>query len=264
MWAVRCHHEASLHKQKCFLTLTYNEEHLPENGSIEKRIMQLFIKRLRKKYGNGIRYLLCGEYGSKLMRPHYHVLLFGHNFKDQILWQVQNGQEHYRSAELEELWKNPETNKSYGFSTVGALTFESAAYVARYITKKITGVLSEKHYEHINIHTGEVTNRLPEFITMSRRPGIGKKYYDLHKEDFFNPETDGVLMKSGNKILKVKTPRYYEKMYDIEEPEKLKLIHQRRAEHAEKHKADYTPERLETRRQIQLGKNKQLKRKYEK
>ena len=131
-WAIRCHHEASLYENNSFITLTYADEYLPQNGSLDLNAQQKFFKRLRKKYGSGIRFYACGEYGSKFGRPHYHACLFNHDFADKTLWKITNDVPLYRSSSLEELWP-------YGHSSVGNVTFQSAAYVARYILKKITG-----------------------------------------------------------------------------------------------------------------------------
>jgi hypothetical protein len=98
------------------------------------------MKRLRKEYGEGIKFYMCGEYGPKLGRPHFHALLFGHDFSDRKLWSTTPaGSKLYRSAELEKLWDK-------GFSSVGDANFESAAYVARYIMKKVSGEAAESHY----------------------------------------------------------------------------------------------------------------------
>jgi len=79
-WAIRCVHESKCHDDNIFVTLTYNNENLPKDGSLCLADLQKFMKRLRKKYGAGIRYFACGEYGEKLKRPHYHVCIFGLNF----------------------------------------------------------------------------------------------------------------------------------------------------------------------------------------
>lgn len=140
-WAIRCVHEASLHEKNCFITLTYNDENLPADQSLHYEPFQLFMKRLRKKYGSGIRFYMCGEYGEKLARPHFHACLFGHDFDDKKVWKKTDaGSVLYRSAELEKLWP-------FGYSSVGDVSFESAAYVARYIMKKITGEAAESHYK---------------------------------------------------------------------------------------------------------------------
>ena len=131
-WALRCSHEASMYDENCFITLTYREDALPPLGSLDKRHFQLFMKRLRKRYPKKtIRYFQCGEYGEKLSRPHYHACLFNHDFDDKKLFKVEGENRLYVSEKLTQLWP-------YGYSTVGAVTFESAAYVARYVTKKMT------------------------------------------------------------------------------------------------------------------------------
>lgn len=150
-WAVRCVHEASLHKRNCFITLTYNNDHLPEDRGLHYDHFQLFMKRLRKKYGEGIRFYMCGEYGEKLGRPHFHACLFNHDFSDKTPWKTtETGFKLFRSKELEELWP-------YGYSSVGAVSFESAAYVARYIMKKVNGEAAEMHYTFCrSIHRGDI------------------------------------------------------------------------------------------------------------
>ena len=124
-WAIRCVHEAQMHEENCFITLTYNKESLPADGSLRKRDFQLFMKRLRKECGEGIRYYMCGEYGAKYERPHYHICLFGYDFKDKYIWDERDKVPLYRSTKLEKLW-------TLGFSTIGEVTFQSAAYVAPY------------------------------------------------------------------------------------------------------------------------------------
>ena len=90
-WAIRCVHESSLHEHNCFITLTYNDENLPLNGSLDLKHFQDFMKRLRKKVSVPIRYFHCGEYGSRLQRPHYHLLLFGLDFPDKKFWKMSRG-----------------------------------------------------------------------------------------------------------------------------------------------------------------------------
>ena len=118
-----------MYDDNCFITLTYSNQHIPADGSLDVRVFQKFMKRLRKRFGDGIRFYHCGEYGSLLGRPHYHACLFNFDFPDKYLWKENNGQKLYRSPSLEELWP-------YGYSSIGTVTFESAAYVARYILKR--------------------------------------------------------------------------------------------------------------------------------
>ena len=195
-WAIRCVHEASLHDRNCFLTLTYDDYHVPLDGSLNKAHFQNFMKRLRKKYGVGIRYFHCGEYGEKFQRPHYHAIIFNHDFSDKYLWSSKLGNDLYRSESLEGLWP-------YGHSSIGDVTFESAAYVARYITKKITGKEAEQHYEYCNKLTGEITQRQPEYVTMSRRPGIAKGWFDKYTTDVY--PSDNIVIRGK----KMKPPKYY-------------------------------------------------------
>ncbi|ACZ33198.1 conserved hypothetical protein [Chlamydia pneumoniae LPCoLN] len=80
VWSYRCVHEASLYEKNCFLTLTYDDKHLPQYGSLVKLHLQLFLKRLRDRISpHKIRYFGCGEYGTKLQRPHYHLLIFNYD-----------------------------------------------------------------------------------------------------------------------------------------------------------------------------------------
>lgn len=181
-WAVRCMHESSFHEENSFLTLTYNPENLPEGGTLVKKDMQKFIKKLRRKVEpKKIRFYLCGEYGEKFNRPHYHVCLFGHNFDDREIYKYGEKRQYnntfrkagytndlYISQMLSKVWTK-------GFSTIGELNFESAAYVARYCTKKVTGENANKWYE----------GRQPEFALMSRMPGIGRQWIEKYKYDVY-------------------------------------------------------------------------------
>lgn len=176
-WAVRCVLEASMHKENCFVTLTYNDDNLPPDLSLDKRVFQLFMKRLRKRVKVPIRFFACGEYGEKLQRPHYHVILFGIDLRKE-----EKECQHFSCLSsrfvlssrslllstniLSELWP-------YGFSSVGTCTFESAAYVARYCLKKVTGKAGKAFYE----------GRTPPFVLMSNRPGIAKPWYDKYCAD---------------------------------------------------------------------------------
>lgn len=189
-WALRCMHEKRMHTDSCFITLTYNNANLPSGGTLVKRDLQLFMKRLRKQFGNGVRFFACGEYGENTNRPHYHVLLLNTDFADKR--PVKTGSEYtlYESALLSRLWP-------VGHHALGSVTFESAAYVARYCTKKITGPKAADHYG----------GREPEFLVMSRRPGIGLTYFAR-----FNPEMyahDNVIVNGVPSSL----PRYYDNKY---------------------------------------------------
>ncbi len=227
-------HEASLHPQNSFITLTYADEYLPAAGSLDKSAFPKFMKRLRKrKPDDRIRYFHCGEYGEQTGRPHYHACLFGFDFSDKIPWSVRNDHQVWRSGELEEIWP-------FGRSEVGSFTFESAAYTARYILKKVTGKSAEKHYEAIDPRTGEVVQKEPEYTTMSRRPGIGKEWFDKFKKEVY--PSDEVIVRGKS----TKPPRYYDNIYEQESPRDYEsvLSIRRRGRRPE----EETPDRLSVRK----------------
>lgn len=249
-WALRCVHEASMHERNCFITLTYDQDHLPKDGSLHKEDFQLFMKRLRKRYGSGARYFHCGEYGEKNRRPHYHACLFNFDFPDRELWTVRSGVHLFTSDQLRELWP-------FGFSTVGDVTFESAAYVARYVTKKITGPSAAQHYERIDFRTGEIFTLNPEYTTMSRRPGIGRPWLEKYRTDVY--PHDRVVMRGRE----MRPPKYYDAILELEDPESLEYVKAKRTEAMRSALKDATYERLRVREQHQYLRFDKLKRGYE-
>lgn len=195
-------HESSMHDHSSYVTLTYDDSHLPDKGSLDYRHFQLFMKRLRARVG-GVRFYMCGEYGEENWRPHFHACLFGVHFADQVfLARLKSGFNIYRSALLENLWP-------HGYSSVGEVTFESVAYVARYVMKKINGAKAEGHYERVSEETGEIYRLLPEFNRMSLRPGIGKTWLDKHFGDIYR---HGFVVARGGQ--QSNPPRYYDKQYE--------------------------------------------------
>lgn len=252
-WAIRCVHEAQMHKENSYITLTYAPEHLPNNGSLNKRHFQLFIKKLRKylysKYEKTIRFYHCGEYGEKLKRPHYHALIFGHQFDDLELLKMQNKIPIYKSETLRKIWGK-------GHVSIGEVNFQSAAYVARYILKKVNGDPQAEHYENIDLDTGEIIHLQQEYVTMSRKPGIGKSWFDKYGQDIFPSDEVVLLTKDGSK--KYKTPKYYTDLYQHTDPEAHLQIKERRKLALEKNKKDTTKERLAQRETIQQHKLNRL------
>lgn len=205
------------------------------------------MKRLRKKFGPNIRYFHCGEYGENFGRPHYHACLFNHDFKDKIHWKTVNDQKLFVSKTLEELWP-------FGFSTIGDVTFESAAYVARYVTKKVTGEKAIHHYNDINYETGEILQeRKPEYVTMSRRPGIGKPWLEKFKTDVFQ---DSVVLRGKE----LRPPKFYISQIEQTDPDVYKKIKNKRLRAGKENAHNNTRDRLDVRETIQLEKLKQLKR----
>lgn len=250
MWAIRCLHEASLYEHNCFVTLTYSSEHVPAFGQLEKRALQLFLKRLRKVGGSGIRFYACGEYGEKMGRPHFHLCLFNYDFSDKAIWSVRDGVRLYTSELLARLWP-------YGFSTVGDVTFESAAYVARYVMKKITGDAAEAHYTHLVPETGELVCIPSEFTVMSRRPGVGKPWLDRYQSDVF--PRDYVVVRGK----KCKVPRYYDSIYEQSDVFKMFDMKMNRIARGKLYQEDFTPARLAVREQVHASKLHFLKRTLE-
>jgi hypothetical protein len=244
-WAIRCMHEAQMHKSNTFLTLTYNDESLPENSSLSHEDFQKFMKRLRKRYKN-VRYYMCGEYGEEFGRPHFHACLFGMDFKDKQPWKKIRGNQLYISERLQALWP-------HGFSSIGALNFESAAYVARYIMKKMTGSKAESHYEILNPY-GEYVQRKAEYNKMSLKPGIGSAWFQKFHSDVF--PSDEIILRGK----KMKPPKFYDKLFEISYPSDLEEIKHQRQLKAKMNADDNTPERLSVKAYLQEQKLLQLKR----
>lgn len=241
-WAMRCVHEASLYDDNCFITLTFDDKYLRVDKSLHKPDFQKFMKRLRKRVGK-VRFYHCGEYGDKLERPHHHACLFGYNFPDRVLWNVRDNVKLYRSEILSELWP-------FGYSTIGDVTFESAAYVARYCMKKINGDKADAYY----------AGRVPEYTTMSRRPGIGLDWLKKFHADVY---PDDKVVVRGDVLCK--PPKYYDDKYseiDLTKEkfiDKLKLLRKKKAE-GNPHN---TYARLAVRESIKRQRVAQLRRSYE-
>lgn len=178
-WSFRIMDEAEKYDNSCCVTLTYDDNHLPDDLCVQRRHTQLFLKLLRKHYGK-LRYFGCAEYGGKNFRPHYHIILFGVKFDDMFFWcKSKRGGDLFRSPLLERCW-------SYGYSYVGELSLSTAKYCAKYLQK----YAFEKF--------PELKNRVPPFTFMSTHPGIGGSYEPCLSTD--------KLYKGGKWV---KTPRYY-------------------------------------------------------
>lgn len=206
------------------------------------------MKRLRKHVGKKLSYYHCGEYGERTRRPHYHALLFGFDFADKTLFKKSaDGSNIFHSELLQRLWPA-------GFCTTGAVTFESAAYVARYVMKKITGEAATKHYQVIEPETGEVMNLLPEYTTMSLKPAIGKGWYERFSSDCY--PSDQAIMRG--KIMK--PPKYYDRLHELEDPDAHAELKERRKAEALLRAGDSTPTRLLVREKVKRAQISTLKR----
>ena len=259
-WAIRCMHEASLYKNNCFITLTYNDEHLPDDYSLHYEDFQKFMKRLRKRFkglqpaaSSGdkfpIRFYMAGEYGENFGRPHFHACIFNFDFPDKVLWQkTESGSKIYRSKELEELWP-------FGYSSIGDVNFQSAAYVARYIMKKVTGDMADQHYEEVNFSTGEIIKRKPEFNKMSLKPGIGFDWYEKFKDDVYPHD---YVVVNGKKC---RPPKFYDRKYSDDYPYEFDQLVWQREKQAKALLEDNTDERLAVKEKVVVAKLSRLKRK---
>lgn len=239
-WAARIVHESRMHPvNTCwFATLTYDDNHVPADNSLRYRDFQLFFKRLRKARSQKIRFYMAGEYGERTARPHYHACLFGVSFPDLAYYRKSpSGHTLFKSAELDRIWQ-------LGLCSLGALTFESAAYTASYINKKITGAASKEKYRRINPDTGEVHFVIPEFARMSLRPGIGRSFFDAYSNEILPRD----FVRIDGK--KTRVPRYYIELFKALDPFAWDDCQSIREEKAKASLADNTPARLETRRVV--------------
>lgn len=244
---MRCVHEAQTHELNTYVTLTLDNDNINQAYSLDYSLFQKFMRRLRKKFKTRIRYYMAGEYGEKFERPHYHAILFGIDFNDKIYKaKNQNGDNLYTSATLTHLWR-------HGDATIGAVTFQSAAYVARYVMKKITGDQATTHYTWLD-QDGELHSRKPEFNQMSRKPGIGQRWYQRFKHDVY--PADHVIT-NGHPA---KTPRYYDKLLKKENAALLEELKNKRKEKANENWQDNTPRRLAAKEVVATAKLSKLKR----
>lgn len=239
-WAIRCYHEAQTHELNSFVTLTYSDEYLPRGGSLVYYDFQRFMKRLRNSHA-GVRFFMCGEYGDLNLRPHYHSCLFNCFFTDRVFHKaLPSGFNLYTSAELSELWP-------FGFSSIGDVSFESAAYIARYVCKKVTGAPAEEHYTRVDTSTGEIHRVEPEFCQMSRKPGIGAAWFSRYHKDAFGTDGRDYVVVRG---VKMKPPKYYDNLLKSSEGFLSDYIEFLRTQKAQKSAPDNTPERLAVREEV--------------
>lgn len=169
-WATRIYAESRLHADNIFLTLTYDDEHLPENGSVRQEDLQKFMKRLRRYLEpDTIKYFAVGEYGGQFFRPHYHIALFGvSGFDERVFSAFQ-----YDAKSKGWYVKCKAWNK--GLVHFGYITLKSARYISGYVLKKVTGEKCKEHYRELGIE--------PEFALMSRRPGLGLGFMEKYEDE---------------------------------------------------------------------------------
>lgn len=245
-WATRIMLEAKeTPGENWFITLTYDDDHLPIAGEIEteegtyendgtwngtlyEHDMVKFINSLRKYYENkgikGIKYFYCGEYGETTGRPHFHLILLHCPLEIEKFHDVHvdtNFKAHWKSKQIENLWAEEttdlETNKvkrtPKGLVDIAELEWSCAAYVARYCTKKISFDRDRRvYYEQ---------GKMPEFIRMSN--GIGMEWYKKHKNEIY--KNDELIMRTikGN-VGSMKPPKAFDRKFKEQFPEKFEII----------------------------------------
>lgn len=180
---VRLVHESLCYQRSSFVTLTYNDAHLPSNGCLVKKHVQDWLKRLRYFTGQRFRYFVCGEYGSRHSRPHYHAIVFGWFPSDAYVHEWRNQYAVYRSPLLERSW-------TLGFSTIGEVNPAVSRYCARYVVKKSSSSGSDEF-----------------FLQSKLLGGIGAPFFDLHWDDFYR--TNSAYIKVGSRVVAYPVPKYY-------------------------------------------------------
>lgn len=234
-WALRVMHEAKQYDKNCCITLTYDDEHLPKDGELDKREMQNWLKILRNNIGS-FRYFGCGEYGKQGDRPHYHIILFGFDWPDKQSITKHLGSVQYESKWLRDIWHR-------GHISVGNVDFRTAAYIARYCFKKIGG--DSKHKQ-------------PEYLLMSNRPGIGSAWFDEFQQDLVS--AGACIMSSG----KYKIPKYYDTKMEKVNPDGLaKLRKSRYAAMYNLPLSEIAPGRVQQKETYKLEGLKKFKRSFE-
>lgn len=257
-WTNRLIREAQYHTQPVLmLTLTFANEHLPADYSVEKKLAVKTLKRIRKRFGNGLRYYLVSEYGDNdtgTKRPHYHILIFGLELTDLCdPEKTQSNFIQYRSPSVESCWTDPKTGELRGRVRVSFADAATMSYVAGYVHKKLGGPRAEAEYSRVHPTTGEIVQVQPEFALMSRRPGIGRDWYDEFADT--DAKSDFLITRGRPSAM----PRYYARLRDqaaaanMSEAQQVVAKFARRANaeaSSAKQAADLTPERLAVREEV--------------
>ena len=168
-------------------------------------------------------------------------MLFGYDFPDKLLIRSHSENPLYNSAILDKLW-------GHGFCSIGALSFDSACYVSRYVLKKVTGDKAAEYYG----------DRKPEYVTMSRRPGIGREWYSQYSHDLYNH--DRCVVRDG---FLARPPKYYDKLFELDEPAIFRTLKANRKARAFEMAHEHTDERRAVKAEIRRLKQQKIPRTYE-
>lgn len=264
-WAIRSVHEAQMHPKRfdqktqqwvggnSFLTLTYRDEitidkrgqpiGLPNDRGLRIQHWKNFAKKVRNHCGP-FRYLHIGEYSpAPEFRPHYHALIFGHDWASE------------RTELKQEPWKSPlfvapvlTLLWPHGIHSIGELNYKSAAYVAGYALKKLTGKYAERENERVDQDTGEWWEVPPEYATMSRRPGLGSTWFDKYMNDVY-PSDECVV--DGKEL---RPPTYYDDLLKRKDPQLHAKVELKRQQHVTQNFQNHTDKQLNIREEIAQAK----------
>ncbi len=243
-WSMRIMHQTQMEESSCFLTLTYDDAHLPGDRSLNVEHPQAFVKALRRKV-RPFKYFLCGEYGSRTLRPHYHLCIMGEDFhKDRMPYPTRSKHPLFTSKTVDDAWPHGTHN------LMGQLTQQSACYVASYVNKKYRGSDSDNHYKTLFIEDGIATvhQLKPEFATMSRRPGLGSTWFDRYHADVY--PSDEIIING----IPHRPPAYYDSLLERRDPQLHHQIKRQRIRRGNQHLEETTAERLATREHVALAK----------
>lgn len=244
-WANRCMMELKTSQNALFLTLTYDDSHLefspyvdPELGTIETRPvlvpkhLEKYLKRIRRAADRRgaplpIRFFACGEYGEETRRPHYHAILY--NVPDSLVGKTHKWVDSTPEAPL---WTSETLSYfwPYGYTVFGDVNWQTCAYVARYIVDKQLGISRKEQIKAQKQFTDVPWQ--DEFVRMSRRPGIGRAYYDEHKDVIY--ETDELFVNIKGQTQPVRPAKYYDRLYDVDHHLALRRHKLARSQQAQK------------------------------
>lgn len=270
--SLRASHEAMMVSASCFLTLTYDRGHLPiitstlsaegqrqalerpatvmpYGGSLRRRDVELFMKRLRdylhRHYGVRVRGYLVGEYGERSSRPHYHALLWGFDFgHDRVpAGKSQGGHPMWSSKLLDELW-------THGFCRINEMGQEVAQYAAKYALKS----LGAKH-ELRRLVDGRIVEVEPPFDSLPHGKALGLPWLERFWTDVF---PRGVVVLRGG--VQLPAPLAYMKACKERDPATFERIADERRREAAKRLADAMPARLAAREGVAHARARQSKR----
>lgn len=270
-FSVRCYHESLSHTRywqdpetrktseipnSVVLTLTYDQDHLPADGLLDHSTFQRFLKRLAFHRGSSPRFFMCGEYGGKSLRPHFHAVLFGVDFDDRHKVQLSDGQVVEMSPELDSYWSD--RNGRIGFATLDDFSFEGAGYVAGYVAKKMVETFDPRR---MIVVTDEVTGESkyvdpgPEYRQMSRNPGLGRAWIEDHLDEVYPAD----VVRIGP--YKFKPPTYYDTVLKRLDPELHREVLENRLAGEAEYGQAWTPERAGSALKIYMNEKNATRRK---